>query len=256
MLSTVAKTHFVLGVRRCLALAVGALPFGLVFGVAVAQSDVNDLVGILASVLVVAGASQITLLELHETGAVWYVALGTALVINARFVLYSAALSPSFQEHSRGWRLFLSYLMTDQAATLSLQENEFTTDPMARRWYYLGAGITLWSFWQAGTIVGVLGGASLPDSLQLEFIIPLMFTALVVPALRNRPAVAAAVVSAAVTIACAGFPPGTNILAGAFAGIAAGTMLRTPETASTAGESPEVEASGHGSDEQSEGDPT
>lgn len=219
----------VAGSRRALVLALGVLPFGIVYGVAVAQAEVGALPGILGSVAIFAGASQLSLLDLHTDGALWAVAVGTALVINARFLLYSAALAPSFSEFPPRWRFALAHFMTDQAATLSLIEFETERDPRLRRGFFLGAAFTLFTFWQFGTIVGILAGTQVPESLQLGFIIPLMFTALVVPALRDRPAVAAAAVSVAVTIASSPLPAGTNILLGALAGVATGAILIDPD---------------------------
>jgi predicted branched-subunit amino acid permease len=215
-------------VRRALALAVGIFPFGVVYGVAVAQSEVNPWVGGSASFFLFAGASQLSLLELHEGGAAFLVVVGTALVINARFVLYSAALAPAFAEFSSPWRVTLPHLMTDQAATLSLLEFDHDHDPLTRRWFYLGAAAVLFVLWQLGTVLGIVAGTEVPDSLQLGFIIPLMFTALVVPALDRRPAWVAALVSVAATLLLAGLPPGTNILLGALAGILAGALVEPP----------------------------
>jgi len=223
--TNLARAAFVVGARRALVLAVGIVPFGAVYGVAVAQSDVNNWVGGSASVLLFAGASQLSLLDLHEGGAAWLVVVGTTLAINARFLLYSAALAPGFSDFPAGWRLFLPHLMTDQAATLSVVEYQTEKDPTARRGFYFGAALTLFVFWQAGTVLGIVVGAQVPDALQLGFIIPLMFTALVVPALNRRPAVVAAVVSVVVTVLGAGLPPGTNILVGALAGLAAGAAV-------------------------------
>ncbi len=200
-------------------------PFGAVYGVAVAQSGVDILSGALASVLIFAGASQLSLLDLNVDGASWMVAVGTALAINARFILYSAALAPAFSEFGTGWRWGLPHLMTDQAATLSLVEYQTEHEPTARRWFYLGAATMLFTFWQAGTLVGLVAGAQVPDGLQLAFIIPLMFTALAVPALTHRPAVVAAVVAVAVTIASSPLPPGTNIFVGGLCGVLAGALV-------------------------------
>lgn len=220
-----ASAAFGAGVRRALVLAIGVFPFGAVYGVAVARSDVGELPGAAASVLVFAGASQLSLVELHTGGAAWYVAVGTALAINARFVLYSAALAPAFAEFPTGWRWGLPHLMTDQAATLSVIEYETERHPTARRWFYLGAAIILFAFWQVGTLLGLVAGSAVPDGLQLGFIIPLMFTALAVPALNRRPAVVAAVVAVGVTVAANALPPGTNILVGGLCGIAAGAAV-------------------------------
>lgn len=216
------------GVRRAAVLALGVLPFGVVYGVAVADSTVGTLPGLLGSVAIFAGASQLSLLDLHEQGAFWAVGVGTALVINARFVLYSAALSPSFSEFPPSWRYSLPHLMTDQAAALSVIEYETERDPLRRRGFYLGAALSLFTMWQLGTVLGVLAGAQVPESLQLGFIIPVMFMALVVPALRDRAGVAAAVSSACVSVATAFLPAGTNILLGALAGLAVGATLVEP----------------------------
>lgn len=217
------------GARRAFVLALGVLPFGIVYGVAVAQAGVGVLPGILGSIAIFAGASQLSLLELHTEGAVWAVAVGTALVINARFLLYSAALAPSFAEFPPRWRFGLAHLMTDQAATLSLIEFETEKDPLLRRGFFLGAALALFTVWQLGTIIGILAGAQIPEGLQLGFIIPLMFTALVVPALRDRPVIAAATASVVVTIVAARLPAGTNILLGAVAGVGTGAILIDPD---------------------------
>ena len=89
--TNLARAAFVVGARRALVLAVGIVPFGAVYGVAVAQSDVNDWVGGSASVLLFAGASQLSLLDLHEGGAAWLVVVGTTLAITDG-VARSAAL--------------------------------------------------------------------------------------------------------------------------------------------------------------------
>lgn len=217
-------------------LALGVLPFGMVYGVAVTQADVGALPGALGSVAIFAGASQLSLVDLHSEGAYWAVAVGTALVINARFLLYSAAVAPSFAEFPPRSRFALAHLMTDQAVTLSLLEFETETDPVMRRGFFLGAAMTLFVVWQIGTIIGILAGAQIPERLQLGFIIPLMFTALVAPALRDRPGVVAVLVSVAVTIAAHGLPAGTNILLGALAGVGAGALMVGPgATGGTAG---------------------
>jgi predicted branched-subunit amino acid permease len=222
----------VAGARRCGVLAVGVFPFAVVYGVAVARSGVNAWVGGSASVLVFAGASQLSLLQLHDSGAAWLVVVGTALAINARFVLYSAALAPAFGEFPPLWRHGLPHLMTDQAATLSIIEYETDHDPFTRRWFYLGAALALFVSWQLGSVAGILLGAEVPEAWQLAFIIPLMFLALAVPALTEAPAISAAVTSVVVTVLARGLPPGTNILVGALCGLAVGgaLVLRRPGT--------------------------
>ncbi len=208
---------------------VAAFPFGLVYGVAVTQSPINSWLGFAASFVILAGAAQLSLLELMFDAS-WAVAVGTALVINLRFVLYSAALSPSFAEFPAKWRFTLPYLMTDQAASISILEYERVEDPLWRRWFYLGGGLSFASAWWAGSAAGIAFGGTIPDSWQIQFAFPLMFIALLMPTLRNRPAIVAALAGGAITVASKDLPNGLNICLGAIAGVAAGSLVPTGES--------------------------
>lgn len=213
------------GARAAIPLGIAALPFGLVYGVAVGESTVGTWLGISASWIVLAGAAQLSLLSSIDQDAAWPLAVGTALLINARFVLYSTALAPAFRTFPAPWRLGLPYLLTDQTASLSLIHFEDEPDPLCRRWWYLGAGLLFASGWWVGTIVGTFGGDLLPEQLDIGFAIPAMFIALLVPALVDRPAVVAALVAGAVAVATSGLPSGLNVIAAAFAGIVSGRLI-------------------------------
>mgnify|MGYP001824307925 CR=1 FL=1 len=218
------------GVRAAAPLMVAAFPFGLVYGVAVTQSPINSWLGFAASFVILAGAAQLSLLELMFD-APWTVAVGTALVINLRFVLYSAALTPSFSEFPAQWRLTLPYLMTDQAASISILEYERVDDPLWRRWFYLGGGLSFAAAWWMGSATGIAFGGTIPGSWQIQFAFPLMFIALLMPTLRSRPALLAALAGAAVTVASKDLPNGLNICLGAIAGVAAGSAVATGKEA-------------------------
>ncbi len=209
------------GISAIAPLIVAAFPFGLVYGVAVTQTDIDRWLGAAASVLILAGAAQLSLLELLD--ATWAVAVGTALVINLRFLLYSAALAPSFGEFPTPWRLGLPYLMTDQAATTSLTRYETVRDPGWRRRFYFASAIAFAGSWWLGTGVGIAFGADIPESWEVGFALPLMFIALLVPPIRTRPTLLAAVVGGAVALAAGALPDGLDICLGAVAGVAAGT---------------------------------
>ena len=121
------------GARAAVPLGLAALPFGLVYGVAVTESGVTDRLGVVASWIVLAGAPQLSLLSLLDEGTAWPLVIGTALSTNERFVLYSTALAPAFRSFPVGWRLGLPYLLTDQAASLALVHFESEHDPVRRR---------------------------------------------------------------------------------------------------------------------------
>jgi predicted branched-subunit amino acid permease len=97
---------------------------------------------------------------------------------------------------------------------------------LTRRWpFFLGGGLLLWVNWQVSTIVGVLIGPTLPDSLPLDFAIPLVFLVLLIPTITTRPAAVAASVGglAAVLSEQAGVGH-LSVLVGSLAGIAAGAL--------------------------------
>ena len=222
------------GAKAATALAVAAFPFGVVYGVTVVESSVDRWVGIAASWLILAGAAQLSLISLIDDGSAWYLAVLTALVINARFALYSTAVAPAFREFPARWRVGLAYLLTDQAAPLSLARCDTDTDPDSRRSFVLGAGLFFASGWWVGTVVGVFGGAVIPDELDLSFAVPAMFIALAVPAVTDRPALVAAMVAVVVAVAGAPLPNGLNVVVAAVVGIAAGRLVvRSPEVPSS-----------------------
>ncbi len=221
------SSAFAAGARAILPLAVGMLPFGLVYGAAVVDSSMTNWVGGIASTILLAGASQLAIVDLIDHGAPWTIVVGTALVINARFIMYSGALAPAFADYPKRWRLPLAHLMTDQVAVTSLLYNRKERDPTRRMAFYLGAGLTFAAAWGVGTWVGILVGGSVPDGLQLGFAIPLMFLSLLVPSIKDKPGLVAAVVGGGVTLLAQGAPFNTGLLIGAASGIAAGMMAKS-----------------------------
>ena len=214
------------GARAILPLAAGVLPFGMAYGVTAVESSMNDLVGWLASFLMLAGAAQLAMADLIDEGAPWFIIVGTALVINARFTMYSGALASSFSEYPRRWRIPLAHLLTDQSAVTSLLFNQGERDPRRRFAYYLGVALTFAGSWWLGTTIGVVIGATIPAELQVGFAAPLMFIALAVPSLRDRAAVVAAAVGFSVTLIARDAPMNSGLLIGAAAGIAFGMLAK------------------------------
>jgi 4-azaleucine resistance transporter AzlC len=202
----------------------GIIPFGLISGVAAVEIGLNAVEALGMSVLVFAGSAQLAAVQLLGAGASAAVILLTTLVINLRFVMYSAALAPHLKRLERPWRFSLAYLLTDQAFALSV--TRFTEDTgVRRRWFYLGVSLPLWLVWQAATLAGVLVGAQLPASLSLGFAIPLTFLALTFPAVQDRPTAAAAVSAAAVAVAAANLPYNLGLILAAVTGVAVGLVL-------------------------------
>jgi 4-azaleucine resistance transporter AzlC len=223
------RTALIDSVRAFAPLLIAVIPFGLVFGIVAAGSEVGPWLGGATSFVIFAGAAQLATLQLIDTGAAGAVVVATALVINARHLMYSAALAPAFREFPKGDRIALPYLLTDQAFALSIVRFGEVDDPVYRRWFFTGAGLSLWVPWQIFTIAGIVLGAQVPASWSLDFAIPLMFVILLVPTVKGRPELIAAVVGAAVAVVAADAPYGLGLIIGAVSGVVAGVAAKRVE---------------------------
>ena len=198
-----------------------AIPFGFVLGLAISESPIPDGVGVLSSVTVVAGAAQLALITLAGTASV-RAAITTALVINTRHLMYSAALAPAFAEQPRWFRWLGPYMLIDQVFALAVQRTD--DEPDQFRHYYATVAVFFFVGWQIVTVVGLTFGAFIPDSWQLGYAPAVMFAGLVVFGLDRRPAVVAAVVGAAVCFLAIDLPNRSGLLVGALAGVIAGFL--------------------------------
>jgi 4-azaleucine resistance transporter AzlC len=204
----------------------GIVPFGLIAGISAVSVGLTPLHGVGMSILVFAGASQLAALQLIGRNAPFLVVAATALIINARFVMYSASLAPHFEEASTGRKALLSYLLTDQAYAFSIRRYALRDETVqARLSYYLGAAITLWVTWQISTAVGAFLGTSVPDAWSLDFAIPLVFIALLVPAISDRADATAAGAAGVLAVLFVGLPYNLGLPLAATTGIVVGIVV-------------------------------
>jgi branched chain amino acid efflux pump len=205
-------------------LLLGVVPFGLIFGVTAAASVAGGALGAVMSIAIFGGAAQFATVDLFNAAAAGLVIVATGLIINSRHVMYSAALAPAFSEFPRPWRIALPYLLTDQAFAISIVRFETDRDPRSRRWFYLGGAASLWVTWQATTAIGILFGTVIPEAWSLDFAIPLVFLGLLVPTLKDRPAVVAALVGGVAAVLAWHAPYHLGLMIGAVCGVIAGTV--------------------------------
>jgi 4-azaleucine resistance transporter AzlC len=214
------------GVRDVAPLLLGVAPFGLVAGIAAVEAGLGLPEAVAMSVVVFAGASQLAALDLLGRDARLSVVVVTAAVINLRMLMYSASIAPYFRDLPGRWRAGLAYLLTDQAYVLSVANyrSDVQVDRVA---YYLGVAATLWVVWQVTTVAGVVLGAGVPDAWGLDFAVPLVFLALLVPAMEDRPRTVAAVTAGSLAVAGTALPLNLGLLVGATVGVAAGMVAET-----------------------------
>lgn len=220
------RDEFGRGARDVLPIMVGVVPFGLIVGVSGVGAGLTTADVLASSLLVFAGASQLAMIDLLGQGAPWLVAVLTAAVINVRMLMYSASMAPWFASVPLGQRAGAAYFLTDQSFALSVTHYaQGETTPRARLAYYLGTAVPLWLNWQLVTVVGALAGAAVPDEVPLAATIPLVFLALLVPAVTDRPTLAAALVGGGVAVLAVPLPANLGLMVGALAGISVGVVL-------------------------------
>jgi len=213
--------------RAAIPLLIPAIPFGLVLGVAITDSAMPAAVAWSTNLVVFAGAAQLATVSLAAT-ATWLTLVATAAVINLRHVMYSAALSPRFNDQPRWFRWVGPFFLIDQLFALTSVRTEMP-GPEWRR-FYLSAGIFYFVSWTTVVTVGLVVGSSIPTEWRLDVAPAIMFAGLVVLGLTNRPGIVAAVVGATVCLLALDVPNNGGILVGAVSGVIAGYLADVAET--------------------------
>lgn len=231
------KQLYIHGLRDSFAMAVGILPFGLIFGTLAGAAGLTLWQAVGMSVFVYAGSAQLIVLSLLGTGASVLVILLTTFIVNLRHVLYSATLQPHVSQLPQGWRVLLAFWLTDETFAVVQRFYLLHGDRPLAHWYWLGVASSLYACWVVSSLAGVLFGQAVPDlaSWGLEFAMLATFIGIVVPLLRNQPQVAAALVASAVALLTFNWPYKLGLMAAAFSGIAIGVMLEHRQLSSPSG---------------------
>jgi len=218
------KDEFITGIREEAPLLIGIFPFGMVFGVLGVESGMDPLAVFFMSSIVFGGASQVIFAQMVAAGAGGLVIAGTVGIVNLRHALYSATMVRYLGKLNTGWRIILSYLLTDEAFFISLNRLENRPQGPYQHYHLLGTGLTLWTCWQISTATGILIGAALPPSFGLGFAIPLTFMALLAPVIRQKPALAAMILAGGVALMAHDLPWNIGVIIAAMIGMAGGVL--------------------------------
>jgi 4-azaleucine resistance transporter AzlC len=217
--------QFLAGVRAEFPLLVGVFPFGMIYGALALNAGLSKSAAQMMSSIVFAGSAQFVTSQLIRESAPGLVIVLTIAVVNLRHMLYSASLAPYLASLSTRWKTLLAYLLTDEAYAPTILKYERDGVQPFSHWFLFGAGLALWSTWQASTALGIFLGAAIPAAWSLDFALPLTFIAMVVPALKGRPYIAAALSAGTVALATHDLPFKLGLILAALVGIAVGTVL-------------------------------
>ncbi|MEK0085623.1 AzlC family ABC transporter permease [Benzoatithermus flavus] len=206
------------GARAMLPIVPGAVAFGLVYGFVAGEKGLSVLEIALTSLLVFAGASQFLALELwHHPLPVAGLVMGV-LVVNLRHLLMGPALLPWLADLRPAQAYASLYVMTDESWGASVAELRRGGRDAA---FLLGAGLTLYGFWVASTVLGRAAGdlSGMIERWGLDYLTTAFFVALLAGFWRSRNDALPWAVAGGVAVAAKAFLPGTwYIVLGAVAG--------------------------------------
>jgi predicted branched-subunit amino acid permease len=205
----------------------GIAAWGMVVGVAMVKSGLTVPQSLVMTLLVFAGSAQLASLPLIFANAPIWVVLATALVVNLRFVIFSALMSPHFAHLPWRKRFLLGYVSGDMTVAIFLQRFPSEAPALGKVSYLKGLVYPNWSAWQIGSIAGIFLGSTIPAEWSLGFAGSLAILCLVIPMVMNRAALCGVLVAAVTSVLAFNFPYKLGLLAAVVLGM--GTAMLVEE---------------------------
>lgn len=193
--------------------------FGVTFGVLATTAGLTVAQACVMSLLVFTGASQFAVVGVIGSGGSPASAMASALLLASRNGIYGLALHRVLRGRILR-RLGAAHLVIDESTAMALGQAD-EADAEGAFWV---AGLSVFVFWNLGTLAGALGGTALgdPEAWGLDAAFPAGFLVLAAPHVRSTDGRVAAVAGAVIAlVAVPLLPAGTPIvLASLGAGVA------------------------------------
>lgn len=210
-----------------LGIAVSAIGFGFVYGLAAREAGFSPIEVIAMSTIVFAGAAQFAAVGYVTSGLAWPAILLLTALLNARHLLYSAALAP-WLRHVPFWRrAVMAHVLTDEAFALTIAHFQRVgrTD---ERGFWIAAIASTFIPWNLATFAGSVLGGQIPDPNRfgIDIIFPAAMIGLAVGLITGRREVVAAMAGASVAVVAALLTsPSIGIVTGGLVGPAVGLLV-------------------------------
>jgi 4-azaleucine resistance transporter AzlC len=201
-------------------IAVSAIGFALVFGLAARDAGYTLLDAVAMSVFAFAGASQFAAVGYVAAGLPWLPIIVLTFFLNARHALYSASLAPRFRHIPILHRAAMAHVLTDEAFALAATHFH-RVGRVDVPGYWIGAVLGVFIPWNLATIAGYQLGAAVPDpsALGLDVVFPAAMAGLAIGLMTGRREATAAGAGAAIGVgASLVMGPGIGIVAGGLIG--------------------------------------
>jgi predicted branched-subunit amino acid permease len=205
----------------------GIAAWGLVTGMAMAKSGLTIWQALGMTFLVFGGSAQLASLPLIAANVPIWVVFVTALVVNLRFVIFSAAVGPHFAHLPWHKRVWYGYLNAD--ITMGFFPQRFPANtlnqPEGKVGFFTGIGYPNWVAWQAGSVAGILLASQIPPSWGVGFAGTLALLTILIPLIVNAAALAGVVVAGIVAVLAADLPYRLGLLVAVIAGMIASMLI-------------------------------
>ena len=200
--------------------------FGMSFGVLATTAGLTVPQAVVMSLLVFTGASQFAAVSVVEAGGSMGSALGSALLLAARNAAYGVAMAPTLGELPLAKRLGAQVVIDETTAMATAQP-----EGRVRERTFWATGLSVFAFWNAGTLLGALAGDAIgdPEALGLDAAFPAGFVVLAVPHLRRREGRVAAAAGALIALALIPLAPAGLPIIAASLGVVPGLLFTARE---------------------------
>jgi predicted branched-subunit amino acid permease len=224
---SVEKQAFLEAFKASAATMPGIAAWGLVTGMAMAKSGLTIWQALGMTFLVFGGSAQLASLPLIAANVPIWVVFVTALVVNLRFVIFSAAVGPHFAHLPWHKRVWYGYLNAD--ITMGFFPQRFPANtlnqPEGKVGFFTGIGYPNWVAWQAGSVAGILLASQIPPSWGVGFAGTLALLTILIPLIVNAAALAGVVVAGIVAVLAADLPYRLGLLVAVIAGMIASMLI-------------------------------
>ncbi|MFZ6719802.1 AzlC family ABC transporter permease [Undibacterium sp. Ji49W] len=203
----------------------GIAAWGLVVGIAMIKAGLTLPQALGMSLLVFAGSAQLASLPLMAAHAPAWVIFATALVVNLRFLIFSAILAPHFSHLPWRTRAWLGFMTGDIAVGLFMQRYPDPGEQKGKLAYLKALIFPNWLSWQAGSIIGILLGSQVPGNWGLSFAGTLAILCIMLPLIINRAAFAGVIVAGICALLAVNLPYKLGLLLAVLLGMGTAMML-------------------------------
>jgi len=206
-------------------IAVGIGAWGLVTGMAMAQSGMGLPLALAMSLFVFAGSAQLATMPLIASGAPLWVVWATAACVNLRFVIFSASWRPYLIGLPFRQRLRIAYFTADLNYVMFMRRFPDPRPDARQLPYFWGGSLTNWGSWQLSSLSGIALADAIPAHWGIGFAGTLALLGLLASLLTTPAAWMAAVLAGTAAVAAYALPLKLNIVVAIAAAVAIGLLL-------------------------------